>query len=210
MTDFSTIKKLFHITESIGFTNDEIQVVKDIFGDLPAVFVDYYTELGKIENLNQTQDLLIVPERFQYFKHNDYLIFYYENQRACVWGIHKDDLSKDNPPVYMSFDEKEWNLETETLTDFFTAMAYLQAGFGLDFYSECFYEMDDKALKFIDENFKNKGVAFKQWADGINFYGNHEDDVIIVMSNNQIFYSSNTENHFLEMDKVLSKLGSEL
>lgn len=118
MTDFSTIKKLFHITESCGFTTDEIQVVKDIFGDLPKVFTDYYTELGKIQNLNHTQDLLITPERFQYYKHDDYLIFYSENQRACVWGIHKDDLSKSDPPVYMSEDQKIWKPETQTLTVF--------------------------------------------------------------------------------------------
>ena len=128
MTDFSIIKKLFGISEPNGFAENEINVVRDIFGDLPKVLTDYYTELGKIQNLNHTQDLLIVPERFQYFRHNDYLIFYYENQRSCVWGIHKDDLSKANPPVYMSFDEKEWNLETETLTDFFTAMATALGG----------------------------------------------------------------------------------
>jgi hypothetical protein len=210
MTDFSKIKKLFGITEPNGFTNDEIQVVKDIFGDLPAVFVDYYTELGKIQNLNQTQDLLIVPERFQYFKHNDYLIFYYENQRACVWGIHKDDLSKRNPPVYMSYDEKEWNLETETLTDFFTAMAFLQAGFALEFPSNTFYEIEPNDLDFIIKNYSDKSVSFKQWLEGIQFYGNHDDEVIIITGGNQMFYSSNTENHFLEMDEVLSKLGSEL
>ncbi|MGE8339690.1 hypothetical protein BSF41_06050 [Flavobacterium sp. ACN2] len=210
MTDFSKIKKLFGITEPNGFTENEIQLIRDIFGDLPAVFVDYYTELGKIENLNQTQDLLIVPERFQYFKHNDYLIFYYENQRACVWGIHKDDLSKTNPPVYMSYDEKEWNLETETLTDFFTAMAFLQAGFALEFPSNTFYEIEPNDLDFIIKNYSDKGVSFKQWLEGIQFYGNHDDEVIIITGGNQMFYSSNTENHFLEMDKVLSKLGSEL
>lgn len=210
MTDFSTIKKLFHITGPNGFSNDEIQIVKNNFGDLPSVFIDYYTELGKIQNLNQTQDLLIVPERFQYFKHNDYLIFYYENQRACVWGIHKDDLSKRNPPVYMSYDEKEWNLETETLTDFFTAMAFLQAGFALEFPSNTFYEIEPNDLDFIIKNYSDKGVSFKQWLEGIQFYGNHDDEVIIITGGNQMFYSSNTENHFLEMDKVLSKLGSEL
>ncbi|KAF2329609.1 hypothetical protein [Flavobacterium ginsenosidimutans] len=210
MTDFSTIKRLFSITEPNGFTENEIKIVKDIFGELPEVFIDYYTELGKIQNLNHTQDLLIIPERFQYYKNDDYLIFYSENQKACVWGIHKEDLSKSNPPVYMSYDEKEWKLETETLTDFFIAMAFLQAGFALEYTAECFYEIDDEGLNFIVENYKNKGVSFTQWADGINFYGNHDDEVIIVMSNNQLFYSSNTKEHFLEMDKVLSKIGDEL
>jgi len=210
MTDFSTIKKLFHITESNGFTNDEIQVVEDIFGELPEVFVDYYAELGKIQNLNHTQDLLIVSERFQYYKHDDYLIFYSENQKSCVWGIHKNDLSKSNPPVYMSYDEKDWDLETETLTDFFTAMAYLQASFALDFTCDTFYKIESNGLDFITQNFSNKGVSFKQWVEGIKFYGNHPDDVIVIINNNQMHYSSNTEKDFLEMDKVLSKLGSEL
>lgn len=209
MTDFSIIKKLFGITEPSGFSENEITIVKNIFGDLPKVFIDYYAELGKIENLNHTQDSLVIPERFKYFKNDDYLIFYYENQRACVWGIHKNDLSKSNPPVYMSYDEEEWNLETETLTDFFAAMAFLQAAFALEFNADCFYEVDNEALKFIDENYTNKGVSFKQWTEGINFYGNHEDEVILIMGNNQLFYSSNTEEHFLEMDKVLSKLGTE-
>ncbi|UPZ17252.1 hypothetical protein [Flavobacterium humidisoli] len=210
MTDFSTIKKLFGITELNGFTNDEIQVVKDVFGQLPKVFIDYYIELGKIQNLNQTQDSLVIHERFQFYNHNDYLIFYTENQHACVWGIHKDNLSNPNPPVYMSYDEKEWNLETETLTDFFTAMAFLQASFALKFTAECFYEIDNEGLNFIVENYKNKGVSFKNWEDGINFYGNYDDDVIVVMSNNQLFYSSKTEEDFLAMDKVLSTIGEEL
>lgn len=210
MTNFSIIKKLYGITETNGFAENEIQVIQDIFGNLPKVFIDYYAELGKIENLNHTQDLLIVPERFQYYKQDDYLIFYSENQRACVWGIHKDDLSNPNPPVYMSYDEQEWNLETETLTDFFTAMAFLQAGFALQFPSNVFYEVEQHELDFISQNFSNKGVSFTQWLEGIKFYGNHDDDVIIVMSNNQVFYAANSEKHFLELDDVLSKLGKEL
>lgn len=209
MTDFSTIKKLFHITEPNGFSNDEIQIVKNAFGNLPEVFVDYYTELGKIFKLNQSQDSLVTPDRLINYATDKYLIFYTENQRACVWGIHKNDLLKPNPPVYMSYDEKEWNLETETLSDFFTAMAFLQAGFALDFTSEGFYELGQNELDFITQNFSNKGVSFTQWVEGAKFYGNHDDDVIVIMSHNQMFYASNTESHFLEMDKVLSKLGVE-
>lgn len=110
----------------------------------------------------------------------------------------------------MSYDDKEWKKETETLLDFFKAMACLQAGFALEYTSECFYEVEDNELAFIKENFKNKGVSFKQWAEGINFYGNHDDDVIVIMSNYQIFYSSASQEHFDELDKVLSKLGTEL
>lgn len=210
MTDFSIIKKLFGITESNGFAENEIQVIKDIFGDLPEVFTDYYRELGKIQNLNYTQDFLIIPERFQYYKDNDYLVFYTENQRACVWGIHKDDLSIPNPPVYMSYDQEEWNLETKTLADFFTAMAFLQAGFALEFPSNTFYEIEPTDLDFIIKNYSDKGVAFKQWLEGIQFYGSHDDEVIIITGGSQMFYAANSQQHFTDMDEVLSKLGEEL
>ncbi|KQO34624.1 hypothetical protein ASF10_02615 [Flavobacterium sp. Leaf82] len=210
MTDFSVIKKLFGVTEPNGFTENEIQVVKDIFGELPKVFTDYYTELGKIQNLNHTQDLLIVPERFQYYKHNDYLIFYSENQKACVWGIHKNDLSKPDPPVYISEDEKDWYLETESLTEFFTAMAFLQDGFGLKFPSNTFYELEQHDLDFMIKNFSDKAVSFKQWLEGIKFYGNHDDDVIVIMGGNQMFYAANSQEHFTELDEMLSKLGEVL
>lgn len=210
MTDFAIIKKLFGITESNGFAENEIQIIKNIFGKLPQVFIDYYTELGTIQNLNYTQDSLIIPERFQYYKHYDYLIFYTENQRACVWGIHKDDLSIQNPPVYMSYDQEEWNLETKTLADFFTAMAFLQAGFALKFPGNTFYEIEQHDLDFIIKNYSDKEVSFKQWLEGIQFYGNHDDEVIIITGGNQMFYAANSQEHFSEMDEVLSQLGEEL
>ncbi|PBJ13256.1 hypothetical protein [Flavobacterium sp. ACN6] len=209
MTDFSTIKELFHITESNGFGFDEIETIQNIFGTLPKVFSDYYTEFGKIQRLNQAQDSLIVPERFQHYNHDTYLIFYTENQDACVWGIHKDDLALYNPPVYMSYDQKEWNLETETLKDFFTAMAFLQAGFALDFPCNTFYELDEQEVNFITKNFYNKNVSFARWLEGVQFYGNNPDDVIIIASGNQLSYASNTKELFIQLDNVLSKLGTE-
>lgn len=210
MTDFSIIKQLFGITEPNGFVENEMQVVKDIFGDLPKVFIDYYAELGKIESLNHTQDSLIIPERFQYYKQNEYLIFYTENQHACVWGIHKDDLSIPNPQVYMSYDQEEWSLETKTLTEFFTAMAFLQAGFALEFPGNTFYEIEQQDLDFIVKNYSDKTVSFQQWLEGIKFYGNHHDEIIIITGGSQMFYAANSKEHFTEMDEVLSKLGEEL
>lgn len=208
MTDFTMIKKLFRITKRNGFSHDEIQTVKNIFGELPQVFIDYYLELGKDERLNHTQDRLIKPDQFQYFKHSEYLIFYCENQRVCVWGIHKNDISRTNPPVYMSYDEKEWKKEFETLTDFFLAMAYLQTVFALEYGCESFYSIEQTGLEFIREHFKYKGVSFRHWI-GIEFYGNYDDSVIVVMNKDDsiLMYASSDEQHFHEMDRVLSKLG---
>ncbi|MNE70105.1 hypothetical protein D3C80_1658710 [compost metagenome] len=89
-------------------------------------------------------------------------------------------------------------------------MAFLQAGFALEFPGNTFYEIEPKDLDFIIKNYSNKGVSFKQWLEGIQFYGNHADDVIVIMGGNQMFYASNSQEHFIEIDEVLSQLGKEL
>ena len=211
LTDFSAIKKMYNINEPNGFNDDEINSIYLIFNNLSQVLVDYYSELGKIERLNHTQDSLITPDKFQYFKNDDYLIFYRENQSVCVWAIHKNDLMKTNPPVYMSEDEKDWRLEADTLCDFFTAMAYLQAVFALDYGAETYYEIEENALAYIRNHYVNKGVAFKQWTTGIEFYGNYDDSIIVVMGGGQhLLYSSDNKEHFDEMNADLSKLGLAL
>jgi len=210
MTDFGQIKKLYNIRESNGFCESEILSVKNVFGSLPQVLIDYYIELGKYE-FNQTQDSLLSPAELQHFQYSDYLVFYCENQRCCLWGIHKDDLSQPNPPVYMSENENEWILECETLTEFLFAMACLQATFTLPYSPNIFRELEKNDFLFIQNNFKNKHVRFREWTCGIEFYGNYDDSVIILMGGcEQMAYASNSKEHFEEMDNVLSKLGTEL
>jgi len=209
MTEFKEIKQLFDITENNGFSEDEILEFKNIYGNIPKVLSDYYLQLGKIKKLNNTQDQIIEPKNLKLSKNKDFLIFYVENQWACVWGISKNDLNIDNPPVYMSYEEQEWIKETNSLTDFFKAMANLQAVFALPFNSEEFSFINNEELKIIENNFKKRDFSFSQWI-GIYFYGNFENDVIAVQKNSDYYdliYASNNEQQFTKMNKILSKLG---
>lgn len=211
MADFSSIKKLFGITNPKGLSSDEINSIKSIFGNLPQTLIDFYMEFGNEPEVTQTQDSLLLPNDLKYFKHNEYLIFYCENQRVCVWGIHKDDLAKENPLVYMSYDEKEWMPESEKLSDFLLAMSYLQSLFALEYIVDTFRYISAGDVEYIRSNFKSKGVSFKQWTQGIEFYSNYDDSIIIIMGGGeQLMYSSASKEHFTEMDKVLSTLGEEM
>ena len=109
----------------------------------------------------------------------------------------------------MSYEEQEWTKETNLLTDFLKAMANLQAVFALQFCSEEFACINIDELKIIKENFKKREFAFSQWI-GIEFYGNFENDVIVVQRNTDYYnliYASNNEQQFVEMNKILNKLG---
>lgn len=209
MTEFNEIRQLFDITENNGFSEEEISVFKNVCENIPKVLFNYYLQLGKIKELNQTQDRLIEPRKLRLSKNNDFLIFYVENQWACVWGIDKNDLNIDNPPVYMSYDEQKWGKETNLLTDFLKAMASLQAVFALQFGLEEFTYINNEELKIIEENFKKRDFTFSKWI-GIDFYGNLENDIIAVQKNNDYYdliYASNNEQQFIKMNNILSKLG---
>ena len=64
MTDFSKITALYHINRPCGFTLEELEPVRSIFGAIPQALVDYYAELGKYE-FNQNQDSLSIPKEYQ-------------------------------------------------------------------------------------------------------------------------------------------------
>lgn len=209
MTDFKEIRRLFNITVNDGFSEQEMSVVKQVCTDIPETLYNYYTQLGKIKTLNQTQDQLIEPAKIKLSKTQEYLIFYAENQWACVWGIRTNDLSLNNPPVYMSYDEYEWNKETNHISDFLYAMANLQAVFALPFSAEEYSNITVTDLAVIKNSFNKRNCSFSQWI-GIEFYGNCENDVIAVMKNSDYFdliYASNDKGQFKEIDEILDKLG---
>ncbi|TAF32674.1 MAG: hypothetical protein EAZ57_08235 [Cytophagales bacterium] len=209
MTDFNKIRQLFDITENNGFSEDEIFVFKNVCENIPKKLFEYYLQLGKIKTLNQTQDRLLEPIRLTMSKNNDFLVFYSENQWVCVWGINKNDLSVDNPPVYMSYNEQEWHQETYLLTDFLDAMANHQAVFALKFCSEELRCIDNQDIKIIEKHFKKRECSFSKWI-GIDFYGNHENDVIEVQKNDDYYdliYASNNKQQFKAMYKILNQLG---
>lgn len=209
MNTFSAIKQLFDITADNGFQEKEILEYKNFCENIPQILIEFYTQLGKVEKLNQTQDQLLEPKKLKWSTNKDYLIFYIENQYVCVWGISKNDLNSENPPVYVSYDEVSWQIETKNLLDFLNAMANLQAVFSLEFSSEEFVYINKDELKIIENNFKKRDFYFSEWI-GISFYGNFGNDVIAVMKNNQnydMIYASNNKNQFETMHKILDKLG---
>ncbi len=211
MTEFKEIRQLFDIDVNNGFSEEEISAFKNVYEYIPKVLFDYYFQLGKVKQLNQTQDRLIEPEKLRFSKNLDFLIFYIENQWTCVWGINKNDLSMDKPPVYMSYEEDEWSKETDLLTDFFSAMANLQAVFALPFSCGEFATISNEELKIIEANFKKRDFSFSKWI-GIEFYGNYKSDVIAVQKNNDqydLLYASAKEQQFVEMNTKLTQLGGQ-
>lgn len=76
-----------------------------------------------------------------------------KNQNCCLWAIAKGDLGEENPKVYVSYNQKEWQVECDTLSEFLLAMAHLQAVFALPYTYEGFKFITSEDLDAIKAHF---------------------------------------------------------
>lgn len=210
--DFSAIRQLYHLSGNHGFSDDEILAYKKVCENLPKVLLDYYQQLGKYE-FNQCQDNLLAPDELRLSQNGEFLIFYQENQLVCVWAIAVSDLTKDNPPIYVSCDEKftteNWQIESDTLSKFLDTMAHLQAVFALPFNNQEILFISNDEFAFIKNNFSLKPYRITHWVN-VHFYGNHDDDVIYIAQDYdtcELAYASFNEQQFEKLDDLLGKLG---
>ncbi|WP_231426241.1 hypothetical protein [Pedobacter sp. Leaf250] len=202
--DFNKIKTLYDIEDN-SFGLEEFEILDcenrlDI--KLPKVLRKYYVQLGNHNGLNQTQDRLLLPNQL-YLHDNGYLVFYEENQAVSIWGIRQQDLTLENPLVYIAFDKDEWILEN-TLSDFLTPAGYLQSLFAFPFGANA-VAINNQEETFVRTNWTNTGIGLKIW--DAEFFQNDLNEVLgLIKSDNQVdlFVATETENRLKEIDKKLN------
>ncbi len=208
---YSSIKKLFAITEVDGFSEAEIDKAKSVHGSIPMTLEKYYRELGNDNIVNHTQNNLTKPWEEEWQVSDTHMVIYAENQCVCYWGISLEDLEKENPPVYICFENDEWELESDTVSNFLIAMAHLNGGFGLEHSLEDIYMISEEEANVIREKYIKKCEPLKVWvSEGIEFYGN-DNGVVVMIKNDEEYdmcYACNNESDFEEMNGNLYEMGS--
>lgn len=208
MPEYNKIRELFNINSPCGFTAQEMEFISKTYGVIPKALWDYYLSLGSHLELNHAQDFLISPKDLADYDTLDYYVFYAENQGVCAWGIKKEDMIDDDPPVYENYDGDEWFKTCDHLSEFFISMAYLQAIFCFEYTNEACLDIDEMKAKEIAKVFPSKHADSGLYT-GVKFYGNHDDAVIAVMKNEDnylLMFSSQDENHYTEMEKIIMKV----
>lgn len=159
MTIIQKIKRLYNLSENenYGFSEAEIlELEKKLEVTLPAKLKEYYLELGKEENLNHSFNRLLKLESEIGYSDDGYLVIYEENQVVAFWGIKKEDLKLDNPPVYGNYDtieKSDWEIETQTTEIFFLFMAVFNGTLGgLKYNGNYFGAIDSDIVKFVEQN----------------------------------------------------------
>jgi len=159
MNYIQKIKRLYNLSENENYGFSETQILdleKTLNVKLPSKLREYYLELGKEENLNYSYNRLLKFENEVEFSDDDYLVIYEENQVVAFWGIKKEDLKLENPPVYGNYDtieKTDWEIETQTTEDFFLLMAVYNGTFGgLRYNGNFFGTIDLDTVNFIEKN----------------------------------------------------------
>ena len=207
--DFSEMRSLFHIEGNIGFDKEEIKRAENKWGALPTVLKDYYRQLGAHERLNRTQNFLRRPDDL--FDRDEYLVFYIENQDCVDWCIRKADLKEGNPAVYCRNYYNKTVLESNTLFDFFNAMALFQAGsWGLSYADEEIYSITEEQADVIRGKYQKKAYELGQWLR-VSFYGNYKDEVVMMTENGDydLTFGAEDEARFLDMEEFMRELKLE-
>ncbi|MDE7222241.1 MAG: hypothetical protein K2O34_00490, partial [Acetatifactor sp.] len=123
-----SLKQLYAVEELQGYEEAEIAFVKDCFGALPYTVEEFWRRAGRTEAIHHVQDMWVKPEDFQrrdWLRNSDCLILLNENQGCCRAGIRRSDLDKSDPPVYLTSDDQNWKLCSETTSEFLqAALAY--------------------------------------------------------------------------------------
>lgn len=159
MTIIQKIKCLYNLSENenFGFSEAEILALENkLEVTLPAKLKEYYLELGKEENLNYSFNQLLKPQDEVDFSDDGYLVIYKENQVVAFWGIKKEDLKLDNPPIYGNYDtieKSDWEIETQTTELFFLFMAVFNGTLGgLKYNGNHFGSVDSDIVQFVEQN----------------------------------------------------------
>ena len=214
------IKHLYAVDKLHGYNEKELDFVKNHFGTLPQVVEDFWRTAGRTAAIHHVQDQWIKPDEFQkydWLKDNDYLIILNENQGCCRAGIRKDDLEKNDPPVYVTMDDDEWTQCTDTTSEFLKAALAYEAVFTFTYCGEdgedCedfVYWITDEEFEIIQSKLEKQPFMLKGWMDiDFSFYSNAPDNMVVVMDCDdlQVIYGAASEESHERLMDVMEGLG---
>ncbi len=123
-----TIERLYSPLIQLNRESEEniCQAENQLKYRLPDSLREYYLLAGQEYSLNNANDRLLKLSELTI--KNQVLIFYVESQSVNFWGIRVNEIALDNPAVYAanSDDLSNWELNCESLTQFFYTMNYWQ------------------------------------------------------------------------------------
>ncbi|MDE6706631.1 MAG: hypothetical protein K2K06_01125 [Oscillospiraceae bacterium] len=213
---YKDICELFHLTEPNPLPEKQIQEIQEYFGAIPKALLEYYRLCGGCRDMNASQDFLLTPDgryghyRMKNFDNKNYCTFYVENQCVSSWAIKKEDLIKENPPVYETLDDENWHKLCDSVSEFLISQAYMQRTFSFAYSTEEFFYLTQEQLQILAENFPHVNADSDLYM-GVKFFQPYKDTLLMILKDDEEIFmglcASENEQHFEtvmnKIDKIL-------
>lgn len=211
------IRPLYAVESFQGYTNQDIQILKDLFGGLPPVLEEYYRAAGRTEAFHRVQDEWMLPEHFQkwaWLREAGYLILLNENQGVCHAGIRREDLALPDPPVYTTMDDNAWGLCAPTTSAFLAAALLYESVFTFSYNPEEFFYLTGEELALMQSRLAKLPFALPNWMEmTVTFYSSAPDNLVALMDcgggdwSRQVLYGAASEASYRKLLTAMEGLG---
>lgn len=118
---FTLAERLFgKLLKRDGVLASEVKSAeKRLRSPLPATLAEMYRKAGRRADLHAAHDRLVAPNLLVLV--NGALVFYQEHSQTLAWGIAREHLEDDDPPVVRAKNEPPftWEPDHDTLSGFF-------------------------------------------------------------------------------------------
>ena len=196
MIEYELLKRLYSIDTFAGYSDDEIKEMSEGFDVVPSALMNFWKKCGKTaEFYNGTHDYWIDLEfrRKSKWLKNESKDYYYlldENQHCYQMAIRREDMSLDDPPVYVveplqSGGVREIGQAEESISKFLMGMfmyeAALCAGPFKYFYEDFIWYEEDE-IKMIETILTKQPYHIYNWySDRIDIYTMNDEVVLYIM-----------------------------
>ena len=214
MSLITLIKQLYTVDTLEGYTEEDINQLKMLYGALPTELEDFYRTAGRTAALQRSQDTWIMPEhreKWAWLKESSHFILLNENQGVCQAGIRLGDMNVPDPPVYACMDNKDWKLCAPTTSEFLSAVLMYEAVFAFDYGSEKFFWLSEEDLQIMQSKLTKLPFVLQNWMDMTTIcYSSAPNNLAVVMDcgdEYQMIYGGATEESYNELRLVLENIG---
>ena len=158
-----------------GVTGDELAASEQRNGvTMPQALREWYQMAGTRRELTSGQNEFRTPNTFGTRVDGEYVVLYVENQDVCRWGIRRQDLVLEDPPVFLSDDVQDvWILETTTLSEFIFQVVVFEASIGTGTYGWhglAEVTLDDEMIELLQQRFDQLHLSSWHWPAGNSIF----------------------------------------
>ena len=209
------LKNLYGITEYKSLDEKEFAFLENKFGAIPGKLREFYSLCGHCRNVIYGHDNWIMPDEYMDYRQTEKddsgnMVIFSENQGVCRAVILKEDLVKDDPPVYIiDGSEESPYLSTDDLEDF------IKSSLVYEFVMSTYEKISELAKADYDkvcERLEKLPFSFN-WGSRLYLFKNAPDSAAVVVEISEekyyLLFGAANPVSYDKISAVLDGIGTE-